>query len=204
MKVIGFKKIRIGRKGDGGYILLDNLNNTKNKILYSIGISNDCSFDLDMAKKGFQIFIYDHTIKKLPMLHKNFHWNKTGLSGISNNKNLFTLEELIKINNHTNEKRMILKIDCESCEFDSLLNTPDYILDKFEQIVIEFHFNNKKRYSTYIRLLRKINRLFQSIHIHYNNSKKIELKYFSDTDRSAVHKYPEVTYIKLIFKIRIE
>jgi hypothetical protein len=195
MKAIGYNKIRIGRKNDGGYILLDNLNSIQNKIVYSIGINNECSFDLDMAEKGFQIFMYDHTIKKLPLFHKNFHWKKIGLSGVSNNINLYTLEDLIKINNHTNENNMILKIDCDLCEFDSLLNTPDYILDKFEQIVIEFHFYNKNEYKNYINLLRKINRLFQSIHIHYNNFDDIVLKYFSDKDRSVVHKTPEITYV---------
>ena len=56
---------------------------------------------------------------------------------------------------------MILKMDCESCEFDSLLDTPDYILEKFEQIVIEFHFNNKSKYETYIKLLKKLIECFK-------------------------------------------
>ena len=33
----------------------------------------------------------------------------------------------------------ILKMDCEGCEYDVLLNTPDSILKKFSQIFIEYH-----------------------------------------------------------------
>lgn len=49
----------------------------------------------------------------------------------------FSLEDLIK--DYTNDK-LILKIDCEGCEYDNILNTPDHILKKFDQIQIEYHF----------------------------------------------------------------
>ena len=38
-EVLGHKKIRIGRKADGGYIILDDLKNVK--IAYSFGISTE-------------------------------------------------------------------------------------------------------------------------------------------------------------------
>ena len=41
--VFGKKKIRIGKKGDGGYVLLNDFNNIK--IAYSFGICNEVSFD---------------------------------------------------------------------------------------------------------------------------------------------------------------
>ena len=61
----------------------------------------------------------DHTISKLPYDNPRFHWNKIGLSKESNKKeHMKTLDELIKENNHSNDKIMILKIDIEYCEWN--------------------------------------------------------------------------------------
>ena len=57
----------------------------------------------------------------------------------NDNKKIQTLslEDLIK--DYSNEK-LILKIDCEGCEYDNILNTSDHILKKFDQIQIEYHY----------------------------------------------------------------
>ena len=42
----------------------------------------------------------------------------------------------------------MLKIDCEGCEYNSILNTPNEVLRNFEQIMIEYHYgylNLKKK-----------------------------------------------------------
>ena len=74
MDVFGCKKIRIGRKADGGYILLDDLKNIK--IAYSFGISREISFDKELAKKNIDVFMYDHSINHLPFENSKFHWKK--------------------------------------------------------------------------------------------------------------------------------
>ena len=60
--VYGKKKVRIGKEGDGGYVLLNDFENIS--IAYSFGICNDVSFDLELAEKNIDIFMYDHTIQK--------------------------------------------------------------------------------------------------------------------------------------------
>jgi len=56
------------------------------------------------------------------------------------NLKLITLDEILKIYNITNA---ILKIDCEGCEYDIILSTPDEILRKFTHIQIEYHYGYK-------------------------------------------------------------
>ena len=34
----------------------------------------------------------------------------------------------------------MLKMDCEGCEYDSILNTDDEILKKFSTIILEYHY----------------------------------------------------------------
>ena len=76
VEILGYNKIRIGRKADGGYILLNDFNNIK--IAYSFGISSEISFEKELADKNIDIYIYDHTINKLPFENSKFHWKKIG------------------------------------------------------------------------------------------------------------------------------
>jgi FkbM family methyltransferase len=50
---------------------------------------------------------------------------------------LLTIEEIIKRYDVPNGS--ILKIDCEGCEYDSILHTPDIALQRFSHIQIEYH-----------------------------------------------------------------
>ena len=169
--VIGHQKKRIGRKADGGYILLDDLNNIK--IAYSFGINREISFDKELADRNIDVFMYDHTIKILPFENQKFHWKKIGLSGIIiNNTNLKTLPELLKENGHDKEKDMILKFDIESYEWIVFQNLPKNILNQFKYIVGEFHFSRRKKIN-YLNILEKIQLTHKIFHLHCNNCGRI-------------------------------
>ena len=70
--------MRIGTNSDGGYILLDIFENVK--IAYSFGISTEISFDKALADKNIDVYMYDHTIEKLPFSNLKFHWKKVGIT----------------------------------------------------------------------------------------------------------------------------
>lgn len=165
-----YNLFRCGNELDGGYIMVDDLDN--HNIAYSFGINDDVSWDKDISKFGINVFMYDHTINNLPEENEFFHWKKVGVTGIydSTVPELKTLEMLLNENGHMNEKNMILKLDIEGDEWSVLKNTKESILDKFDQIVIEFHdlinFENSK-YK--IEVLEKIMRTHLPVHIHANN-----------------------------------
>ena len=50
---------------------------------------------------------------------------------------LFNLENILKQNNLDSA---ILKMDCEGCEYDSILKTDNEIMRKFSTIIIEYHY----------------------------------------------------------------
>ena len=167
MEVHGYNKIRIGNKTDGGYILLNDLKNIK--IAYCFGLGSEISFEKELADKNIDIFMYDHTINKLPFENSKFHWKKIGLCGknISQN-NMSTLSELIKENGHSKEENMILKIDIESYEWEVFQYLPINILKQFKYIVGEFHFNETGEFQ-YYNILKKLQITHQIFHIHCNN-----------------------------------
>ena len=145
---------------------------SRGRIAYSIGISDDVSWDRAMVDYGYEIFMYDHTIDGLPEKNSNFHWQKKGITGDLENKcdDLLSLAEMMSINNHDNLSGLILKMDVEGFEWDVFDNADDDILNRFDQIVVEFHglleLEHKDRT---LRVLKKMARLFAVVHIHANN-----------------------------------
>lgn len=162
--------IRIGRSNDGGYVMLDDFR--QRKIAYSIGIADDVSWDLDMANRSIDVYMYDHTIAGLPMEHERFHYFQVGLGCARNieDPRLKSLSQLMTENGHMDEYGMILKVDIEGAEWDVLCDIEEDILKHFSQIVFEFHGlifpENEEKIC---RALDKLNRTHQLVHLHPNN-----------------------------------
>lgn len=192
--VVGKKLVRLGSHHDGGYILVDDFG--KCEAAYSIGIFNDVSWDLEIAKKGIDVFMYDHTIQGLPSQHERFHFFKNGICGAKcQNPSLKTFKEILKKNGHTNNKNLILKIDVEGAEYDSFENTESELIDNFAQIVIEFHdFCNLLHFDQgpqILKVLDKINKTHQGVHIHANNCCGVCL-----IDGVPIPQLLEITYVR--------
>jgi hypothetical protein len=160
-KVIGKERILIGEKRDGCYVLLNDFKDIR--IAYSFGISKLIQFDQGLAERGIDVYMYDHIINSLPYYNPKFHWEKIGISGKKNENNtLKTLEHLLEKNGHRSEKNMILKIDVENSEWESLKDVSEDVLKQFKYIVIEFHFytNNVELYHNIIQKLYKNHQVF--------------------------------------------
>jgi hypothetical protein len=53
------------------------------------------------------------------------------------------LEGILNENNLISDSSMILKMDCEGCEYEPILSTNESTLRKFSHIMIEYHFGYK-------------------------------------------------------------
>jgi FkbM family methyltransferase len=170
--VVGGSKVRVGRANDGGYVMLEHaLNNVP---VYSVGISNDVSWDLEMVKRRCQIFQYDHTIERLPVKHDNFRWEKFGIAGTTSaDGRLLSMEDLLQRNKHTHKDNLILKLDVEGCEWDVLQKIASSTLAKFSQIVVELHcfdrLGTTADYESIYFGLYKLAETHQLVHVHANN-----------------------------------
>lgn len=187
------KKGFLLEKTDGCYILLDDFENIK--YAYSFGINNNIQFDKALADKGIDIYMYDHTINSLPYENPKFHWKKIGLCGMrSQNKNMKNLEELIAENGHSNEKNMILKMDIEHWEFESLIDLKEDTLNQFKYIAIEYHFKNETEFKSnnlYYNVLKKISKTHQAFYTRCNGDRD----YIAEFGFNRICHIIEVSYI---------
>ena len=112
----------------------------------------------------------DHTINSLPHNNPKFHWSKIGICGNNERtENLKTLEDLIKENGHISEKNMILKIDVEDWEWNSLNDLNEDILRQFKYITIEYHFFEPSKEEFYYNVLKKVHKSHQAFYCRCNH-----------------------------------
>ena len=163
-------KIRLGVKGDGGYVIGDIDGNYDCYI--SAGVSDEESFSRDFIDKynmnKENSFAFDGTIQEYPYQYTNkitFIRRNIGSERTSNEANLSYFIE--KYNN------MFLKMDIEGGEYSWLLSLNIDNLHKFKQLVIEFHGINDDsfghNYYNKFKCLKKLSKTHYLIHIHGNN-----------------------------------
>lgn len=164
---------RIGRTGDGGYVMLDDYPEDYERIAYSFGISNDITFDSALADKEYHVYMYDHTIPGIKTNNERLHFFKLGISGSDGEMGgqCNSLEYYLKQNGHEHNKRMILKMDVEGAEWDFFKYVNAETLDSFDQIIMELHgfIDVKHNAEKIITGLETLNKTHQLIWLHRNN-----------------------------------
>jgi len=84
------------------------------------------------------------------------------------------LEQLIEENGHSNEKNMILKMDIEHWEFESLIDLKEETLNQFKYIAIEYHFKDETRFKNnnlYYNVLKKIAKTHKAFYARCNGNR---------------------------------
>ena len=191
-EVIGKNKIVVGGRHDGSYALLDDFSDIK--IAYSFGIGSLIAFDKALADKGIDVYMYDHTINRLPYENPKFHWKKIGISSESKKTfNKKSLKELMKENGHLEEKNMIFKIDVEGSEWEVFQELTPEIFNQFKYIVLELHmYKINENYDLYLECLAKLMKDHQIFHIHCCNCGKL----LNLGGENPICEVLEVSYIK--------
>ncbi len=189
-EVLGQKFTRVGNKYVGGYLMLDTFSITP--IAYSFGIDHDVSWDADMSAKGYDVYMYDHTIDALPEEDERFHFFKIGIADSHNHApDVDTLDNLLRTNGHQNEHGMLLKMDVEGAEWGFIDMTSEDTLSRFDQIIFEMHdFLQTRDMARIYRALEKLNRTHGVVHIHVNNVSN----YIAKNGRVIMADCLEVTY----------
>jgi hypothetical protein len=157
-----FQKIRLGRDNDGGYVVID-LPNANYPLLLSCGIASDISFEEDFINKykNTTVFAFDGTINNLPKHNDSIFFFKKNIDS-KNSSETTNLHNIINLHSS-----IFLKMDIEGFEIPWIKSLNDEHMNKFEQIVMEFHY---PFYENEIGVFDKINKTHYLVHFHGNNN----------------------------------
>jgi beta-1,4-mannosyl-glycoprotein beta-1,4-N-acetylglucosaminyltransferase len=156
-----YSKKRIGKNFDGGYIICD-IPDIKYDFLLSCGVCDDISFEEQFCEiyKSVKCHAYDGTIENININNSNIKFIKKNINYFNDNNNT---NLHLEIENYDN---IFLKMDIEGFEIP-WMNTLTYKqLNKFSQIVIEFHFPFSFKE---VPIFDKLNKTHILIHFHPNN-----------------------------------
>ncbi|MDR3570184.1 MAG: hypothetical protein P4L43_19330 [Syntrophobacteraceae bacterium] len=166
-------KFRVGADADGGYVLPDCAQRTR--LVFSIGIGDEVSFDARMAALGARVLQFDHTIAGTTLQHPGVRYFKQGWGPQDNaEESLLSLNSMMALADWDGATCPILKFDTEGAEWDSLIATQSSDLARFEILTGEFHdFQNLVNQDYFEKVYAVFTKLFSThkvVHLHANNA----------------------------------
>ena len=160
---------RFGPRGDGGYLMPDDLDGVAGCI--SPGVSTEVGFDLDIARLGIDVYMADGSVAAPPVSHERFHFIRKYLETF-NSEDSITLDDYCAT--VAGDADLILQMDIEGAEYRVLTAASERALARFRIMVIEFH---DLEYLFSPISFREINAVFgkllrthEVVHIHPNNA----------------------------------
>jgi hypothetical protein len=169
---------RFGEAHDGGYLMCSNLLGGVQSG-YSYGISGydkwgcDISTTLDVPVHQYDCF--NTTQPSCVFGETVFHDECVGDTTETIDGRLFDTVENQFVRNGDRAKRIVLKIDVEGAEWDSLLSASDEVLGQIDQMAVEFHWLEDEQFhwiqdEKHLRVVRRLKQFFEIAHIHFNNA----------------------------------
>jgi hypothetical protein len=172
---------RFGSANDGGYLMCENLIEPLDAA-YSYGVGRNDEWGCEVSRRyHVPVHQYDCFDPARPtcnggtfVFHDECVGDRIGYRparrslGVGGDSRFFdTLENQIRKNlDAVGGGRLIIKMDIEGAEWDSLLAAPDELLASIPQIAMELHgFDDPK----IVEALRKLNRNFYLVNLHFNN-----------------------------------
>jgi len=170
LQILNCELQRFGEPNDGGYLLCGNLLASV-KAGYSYGISGYDQWGCDVARKlNVRVHQYDCFNLERPRCVDGvtvFHAECIGPSrAIDDAGRIFDTFENQFASNGDGAKRVVVKMDVEGAEWDTFLQTPSEILERIDQLVVEFHGVDWERYLAAVRRLKEF---FVVANLHINN-----------------------------------
>ena len=164
--------IRLGPKGDGGYLVPNDLENIQ--ACFSPGVSDVSGFERECAERGMKVFLADRSVDRPAAEHDSFTFTKKFIGSFSN-EDFMTLDHWVDTSLPDDSSDLLLQMDIEGYEYETILSTTERLMRRFRIIVIEFHLLDKlwsePFFSLASRAFEKLLQTHSCVHIHPNNCK---------------------------------
>ena len=169
--------VRLGPRGDGGYLVPDDLGGIE--ACFSPGVGLISGFEKDCADRGLDVYLADASVEHPGALHERFHFVRKFL-GATSGEQFMTLDDWVAGSGVRADSDLMLQIDIEGFEYEVLLAASDPLMRRFRVIVAEFHwldqFWNEPFFGLAARVFEKILQTHACVHIHPNNSSRLMRK----------------------------
>ena len=172
----GVELLRLGPKGDGGYLIPDDIADIE--ACFSPGVDTESGFELDCAHRGIPVFMADASVDGPATSHDLFTFRKQYI-GLYTGGQYITLDDWVRSAELKSENSdLLLQMDIEGAEYETLTSVSTSLMQRFRIIVVEFHFLdqiwNKHFYRTASAVFEKILSTHACVHIHPNNYVHVE------------------------------
>ena len=160
---------RVGSANDGGYMMCENLiDPVDTAYSYGVGINDDWGCEVS-RRYHVPVYEYDCFDPARPTCNGGtfvFHNECVGVRTKHRKSRFFdTLENQIRRNGDIG-RRIIIKMDIEGGEWESLLAAPDELLASISQLAMEMHGYDDPKIP---EVLRKLKQNFYLVNLHFNN-----------------------------------
>lgn len=173
LKPVHLKNCKFARFGDvhdGGYIMCENL--LKNaEVAYSYGIEGRDIWGCEISKK-YKLTVHQYDCFNLtqPVCDGgkfSFHGECIGDRTMKREDRLYDTYGNQLIKNGDAGKKVVMKMDVEGSEWDSLISADEKVLMNIEQLSIEMHRENR---DSYLKTVRRLKKYFYIASVHFNNN----------------------------------
>ena len=172
VKLTNCEFARYGEGNDGGYLACRNLL-TQVRSAYSYGISGydgwGCEVSAQLKVPVHQYDCFDTRQPSCPGGVPIFHPECVGPApNTDGDGRVFdSIQNQIEKNGDA-DKHIIMKMDVEGAEWDSMLKTPGAVLEKIDQLIMELH-GVDKNIERSREVVLKLKEFFHVAHLHINN-----------------------------------
>jgi hypothetical protein len=166
----GIELIRIGPNADGGYLVPDDLAGIRHA--FSPGVANESGFETDLAERGLDVFLADYSVEGPARRHTRFVFDKRFVGCVTDQRYM-TLDDWHAAKLGRDESDLLLQMDIEGAEYETLFAASPALMRKFRIMVIEFHdlpqLWSEPFFKIAARLFAKLLATHTVVHIHPNN-----------------------------------
>ncbi len=168
----GVALIRLGPASDGGYLVPDDLAGIE--ACFSPGVSLVSGFERDCAELGMKVFLADGSVAGPAESHPQFNFIRKYI-GATTSSDFMTMDDWVHDSIPESQSDLLLQMDIEGGEYETILSMSDRLLRRFRIVVIEFHYLDHLWSKPFFPLVSSaFSKLLQThtcVHIHPNNCK---------------------------------
>lgn len=173
----GHPLMRVGPSGDGGYLIPDDLGGVTH--CFSPGVAGISGFEEELARRGISCLLADYSVESPAVSAERIRFVKKFVGAYTDGCHISLDEWMAMSLAHVPSEDLILQMDIEGAEYETLLAVSLESLQRFRILVVEFHFVTRWFENPFFRLIVK--RLFDKlldhfdvVHMHPNNYGKTE------------------------------